>query len=282
MLTLSTTAVAKQLTKIEYDLFRAVPSSEFMDICKSNVPRPSLSRLVEHTNKISYWVATQIVTLSRSKDKVKMLHKFITLAEKCARLKNYASASAILIGLNLSLISRLKDIWEALPSKQLALFEKIKSIPMADANYRRLRSLVRREKVRLERLEMLSHHVKDVDPALLAAPANASSTAEATTHTATAPELELAPPVIPFMAIYNKDFTFVEEQPTNHANGKVNHDKMQVVGGLLREIHLFQHQMSSIEAMESDPVVENYLANISYLSEDTLWSLSGIHTSLRS
>jgi hypothetical protein len=43
--------VAKQLTKIEYDLFRAVPSSEFMDICKSNVPRPSLSRLVEHTNK---------------------------------------------------------------------------------------------------------------------------------------------------------------------------------------------------------------------------------------
>jgi len=40
--------------------------------------------------------------------------------------------------------------------------------------------------------------------------------------------------------------------------------------------------MSSIEAMESDPVVENYLANISYLSEDTLWSLSGIHTSLRS
>lgn len=162
--------------------------------------------------QISYWVATQIVTLSRSKDKVKMLHKFITLAEvcarqcnirhmahvclplghvalrvaavgracgtqKCARLKNYASASAILIGLNLSLISRLKDIWEALPSKQLALFEKIKSIPMADANYRRLRSLVRREKVRLERLEMLSHHVKDVDPALLAAPANASSTA---------------------------------------------------------------------------------------------------------
>ena len=99
----------------------------------------------------------------------------------------------------------------------------------------------------------------------------------------------------------------MEEQPTNHANGKVNHDKMQVVGGLLREIHLFQHQvrssppnllssqvltvcvcvgrlrqMSSIEAMESDPVVENYLANISYLSEDTLWSLSGIHTSLRS
>lgn len=97
--------------------------------------------------------------------------------QKCARLKNYASASAILIGLNLSLISRLKDIWEALPSKQLALFEKIKSIPMADANYRRLRSLVRREKVRLERLEMISHHVKDVDPALLAAPANASSTA---------------------------------------------------------------------------------------------------------
>jgi hypothetical protein len=53
-LTASTRAtVAKQLTKIEYDLFRAVPSSEFMDICKSNVPRPSLSRLVEHTNKAS-------------------------------------------------------------------------------------------------------------------------------------------------------------------------------------------------------------------------------------
>jgi hypothetical protein len=92
-------------------------------------------------------------------------------------LTNYASSSAILIGLNLSLISRLKDIWEALPSKQLALFEKIKSIPMADANYRRLRSLVRREKVRLERLEMLSQHLKDVDPALLAAPTATSSSA---------------------------------------------------------------------------------------------------------
>jgi len=60
----------------------------------------------------------------------------------------------------------MKDIWEALPSKQLALFEKIKPIPMADGNYRRLRSYVRREKARLERLELLSHHIKDVDPAL--------------------------------------------------------------------------------------------------------------------
>jgi hypothetical protein len=40
-----------------------------------------------------------------------------------------------------------------------------------------------------------------------------------------------------------QDFTFVEEQPTTHASGKINHDKMQVVGGLLREIHLFQHQV---------------------------------------
>lgn len=64
----------------------------------------------------------------------------------------------------------MKDVWEALPSKQLALFEKIKAIPMADANYRRLRALVRREKLRLERLEILSQHVKDVDPVLLAPP----------------------------------------------------------------------------------------------------------------
>jgi hypothetical protein len=41
-------------------------------------------------------------------------------------------------------------------------------------------------------------------------------------------------------------------------------------------------QLSSVDSMESDAVVEKYLANITYLSEDALWSLSGIHTSLRS
>lgn len=103
--------------------------------------------------------------------------------------------------------------------------------------------------------------------------------------------------------MFIKDFTFVEEQPNQFADGRINYDKMQVVGSLLREIHLFQHQvppalmynarlnpklselfrqLSSIDSLESDPVVDNYLANITCLSEDTLWSLSGIHTSLRS
>jgi len=42
---------------------------------------------------------------------------------------------------------------------------------------------------------------------------------------------------------FPQDFTFLEEQPNYRSGGRINYDKMQVVGGFLREINLFQNQV---------------------------------------
>jgi hypothetical protein len=92
--------------------------------------------------QISYWIATQIVTQVNLKDRISVLKKIILVAEACESFRNYNSAMAILCGLNLSAVNRLRKTWKGVPKKYKEIFDRLNVTLSSDSNYKQYRELM--------------------------------------------------------------------------------------------------------------------------------------------
>lgn len=80
----------RQLTLIEYDLFRAVRPLDLMHKSKSKLDRaPKLNQLISRFNNVSYWVATEICMCRDLKIRAEVLRRFLVIANKCFKYNNF-------------------------------------------------------------------------------------------------------------------------------------------------------------------------------------------------
>jgi hypothetical protein len=61
---------------------------------------------------MSYWVATEVCTQPELKNRVKVISQFIKIAKHVRKHRHYDALMAIISGLNLVAVSRLKRTWE--------------------------------------------------------------------------------------------------------------------------------------------------------------------------
>jgi len=78
---------AEQLTQFEFDMFRTIDDSEFnqrvwlkKDPSKAEC---SLCRMIEHFNKVSIWIASEILQTADMKERANAIKKMINIAEVC-------------------------------------------------------------------------------------------------------------------------------------------------------------------------------------------------------
>jgi hypothetical protein len=120
--------VAEHLTKIEWELFTALEPKEFFGQAwqksTKNTAAPNLTTINERFNQVSQWVASEIVTAASPKRQKETIEKFIKIADKLFKLRNFNSLVAITSGLNSASIQRLKSLWDSLSSHTRATFEK--------------------------------------------------------------------------------------------------------------------------------------------------------------
>jgi len=79
-------------------------------------------------------------------------------------------------------------------------------------------------------------------------------------------------PLIPYLGVYLKDLTFIDENPSYLGVGLINFEKVELLGELMMEIEYFQQQTFSLANVES-PIV-NYLNCLQVLNEEELWEMS--------
>ena len=109
---LSTTPLddlAQQLTLIEYQLQDKIHLFDFLR--KQPSEAPPIAAMVAQFNRISFWIATEIVKLATPKKRAHVIKQCITMAEYCASIGNYNSVLEITAGLNLIAIRRLHKTW---------------------------------------------------------------------------------------------------------------------------------------------------------------------------
>ncbi|XP_023372219.1 rap guanine nucleotide exchange factor 6 isoform X2 [Otolemur garnettii] len=120
MLQLSTIEVATQLSMRDFDLFRNIEPTEYIDDLfklDSKTGNTHLKEFEDIVNQETFWVASEILTESNQLKRMKIIKHFIKIALHCRECKNFNSMFAIISGLNLAPVARLRGTWEKLPSK---------------------------------------------------------------------------------------------------------------------------------------------------------------------
>ncbi len=225
-------------------------------------------------------------------------------------MNNFASLMAFSLGLNLSPLTRLSDLWEEAfkITKFASKMRKINAYLPLVANCKEYREALQKFMDKLNSQNGTSNVTSPSENycnysttsvvgeggkqygsgpvGTSAAEGNINTTINANQHHESVSgeqENEEKFPFIPFMAVYTKDLTFINDGnssflgPTNDKQGNkngaaiINFDKLVRWGSVLREIQLLQRQSCSIEV---DEMVHNFLQNINFLSEETLWNIS--------
>ncbi|XP_046698859.1 rap guanine nucleotide exchange factor 2 isoform X3 [Silurus meridionalis] len=145
LLSLSSTEIANQLSARNYVLFASIEPTDYIDDLFKLRPRelPGNLRNFENlVNQETFWVTTEIVREPNQTKRMKIIKHFIKVALHCRDCKNFNSMFAIISGLNLAPVSRLRGTWERLPAKYEKLLAELQEVFDPSRNMAKYRNLL--------------------------------------------------------------------------------------------------------------------------------------------
>lgn len=127
--------LAQQLTHVELERLSYIGPEEFVQAFAKENPHletsfkdmkktRNLESYVQWFNRLSYFVATEVCKQHvKKKLRVKVMEYWIETARECFNIGNFNSLMAIIAGLNMSPISRLKKTWSKVQSAKFSILE---------------------------------------------------------------------------------------------------------------------------------------------------------------
>jgi Rap guanine nucleotide exchange factor 2 len=195
-LQLNPNEMAIQLTNQDFQIFRQIESTEYIDdlfLIKSKYATPMLNRFSELVNNEMFWVVGEICRETNIVRRSKIIKQFIKIARHCKECKNFNSVFAIISGLGHTSISRLRLTWEKLPSKYQKLFNDLQDLMDPSRNMSKYRQLVVMEMAQKRSL-------------------------------------------IPFYPVVKKDLTFIHLGNDTRIDGLINFEKLRMISKEVRSL----------------------------------------------
>uniref|UniRef100_A0A2K6FMV4 RasGEF domain family member 1B n=1 Tax=Propithecus coquereli TaxID=379532 RepID=A0A2K6FMV4_PROCO len=128
--------LAQQLTHVELERLNYIGPEEFVQAFVQKDPLDNdkscyserkktrnLEAYVEWFNRLSYLVATEICMPVKKKHRARMIEYFIDVARECFNIGNFNSLMAIISGMNMSPVSRLKKTWAKVKTAKFDILE---------------------------------------------------------------------------------------------------------------------------------------------------------------
>ncbi|KAJ8781803.1 hypothetical protein J1605_010787 [Eschrichtius robustus] len=145
LLQLSTVEAATQLSMRNFELFRNIEPTEYIDDLfklRSKTCCANLKKFEEVINQETFWVASEILRETNQLKRMKIIKHFIKIALHCRECKNFNSMFAIISGLNLAPVARLRTTWEKLPNKYEKLFQDLQDLFDPSRNMAKYRNVL--------------------------------------------------------------------------------------------------------------------------------------------
>ncbi|CAH8576550.1 unnamed protein product [Schistosoma intercalatum] len=179
--------LAAQLTIDDYEIFRSVQSTEYIDeifglsnpyvdnisSCvignNSNTSNTgyatgheNLDRFTDLVNREAYWAPTEICNETNLNRRVDLLKRFIKLAKLCRELRNFNTMFCLLVGLHQTPVERLKQTWDRLPNKYQKIYRDLSMVLDTSRNFHHYRTLLSANNVSAPMLPYLPLVLKDL------------------------------------------------------------------------------------------------------------------------
>uniref|UniRef100_A0A8C9Y415 RasGEF domain family member 1C n=1 Tax=Sander lucioperca TaxID=283035 RepID=A0A8C9Y415_SANLU len=194
----------------------------------------NLEAYVRWFNRLCYLVATEICMPAKKKQRAQVIEFFIDVARECFNIGNFNSLMAIISGMNMSPVSRLKKTWGKAKTAKFFILEHQMDPTGNFYNYRTaLRGAAHRSRTANSNRERI---------------------------------------VIPFFSLLIKDIYFLNEGCANRLpNGHVNFEKFVE---LARQVGEFMTWKQVECPFEEDRAILHYLHTAPIFSEDGLYLAS--------
>lgn len=234
--------LAQQLTHIELDRLSFIGPEEFIQTFAMKDPLENqkgffrkrktnnLEAYVNWFNRLSYLVATEICMPAKKKHRARIIEFFIDVAQECFNIGNFNSLMAIITGMNMSPVSRLKKTWSKVNTDKFDILEHQMDPSSNFSNYRTaLRGATQRSETAHSSQEKI---------------------------------------VIPFFSLLIKDIYFLNEGCASRLqNGHINFEKLWE---LAKQVSEFLVWRQVVCPFERDRRVLQYLVTTPVFSEDEL------------
>ncbi|XP_029940357.1 ras-GEF domain-containing family member 1B-B-like [Salarias fasciatus] len=234
--------LAQQLTHIELDRLSFIGPEEFIQTFAMKDPlenhkgffrkrkTSNLEAYVNWFNRLSYLVATEICMPVKKKHRARIIEFFIDVAQECFNIGNFNSLMAIITGMNMSPVARLKKTWNKVNTDKFEILEHQMDPSSNFSNYRTaLRGATQRSETAHSSQEKI---------------------------------------VIPFFSLLIKDIYFLNEGCANRlANGHINFEKLWE---LAKQVSEFLVWRQVVCPFDRDRRILQYLVTTPVFTEDEL------------
>jgi len=131
--------IARQLTLIDFDLFRSIASKELLSLSwqKSDKEKrsPNLLKMIYRFNEVSNWVTLTIVKETNLKKRAHHLKRFIRLTEELRKLNNFNSIFVVVSALHSASVNRLSKTWGEISKQQQKQFEEFVALTAPNSSF---------------------------------------------------------------------------------------------------------------------------------------------------
>ncbi|KAK5667389.1 hypothetical protein QVD99_005990 [Batrachochytrium dendrobatidis] len=235
--------LAKHLTLREQEYLNAIKPIQFLLRVWSNEKDPIIERevrplndAVNAFNTVSFWVATEVCTQPEIKNRAKVIENFIKLAKECRKLNNFNTLMAIVSGLNVVAVSRLKATWELTDAKRVRQLNELETLISPTNNFRMYRALV--NDIEEEPNKNRRYYV-------------------------------------PILSLFLKDFLFMNDgNPKITESGCINVDKLRSMYTRATEIVPVSNSRQSSGVGSPSTPIQQYCNNLRALKEPVLYKYS--------
>ncbi|XP_053709870.1 ras-GEF domain-containing family member 1B-B-like [Synchiropus splendidus] len=234
--------LAQQLTHVELDRLSFIGPEEFIQTFAMKDPlennkgffrkrkTSNLEAYVNWFNRLSYFVATEICTPVKKKHRARIIEFFIDVAQECFNIGNFNSLMAIITGMNMSPVARLKKTWSKVNTDK---FEILEHQMDPSSNFSNYRTALRGANQRSETAHSIQEKI-----------------------------------VIPFFSLLIKDIYFLNEGCASRLpNGHINFEKLWE---LAKQVSEFLVWRQVVCPFERDRRILQYLVTTPIFTEDEL------------
>ena len=134
--------IAEQLTLSEHELYRSITPSECFNqnwMKKGSGLSPNIVELTTRFNKLSRWLASEVVKLAELRERKSVVERLISVAQHCREIRSFGVLMIIMGALGSSPVFRLRKTWEALARSSQARYDELKELVRTEQNFFNLR-----------------------------------------------------------------------------------------------------------------------------------------------